>query len=712
MQLIQSKSILAKLMATENLIVEERKCSTASFDVKNRILTIPILNKKLSTELYDLFTGHEVGHALFTPLEGMKAAIESKTVNAGILNVVEDVRIEKKIQSKFPGLKGSFLKAYNELLDRDFFDTSGKDLNQLNFIDRVNMHFKGGAQLLIKFNDEEKELVKEVQETETYDEVVELAKRIQEFMKKQAEEKREERKGKGRKADGLDGDNSEDFDMDHDDFDYENEDEEAFDEVEFEPSNPADDVKSFTDEAYRKNENRLLDEKSRNITYMNIPQIDTKRAVLDFKDMYARLIADGCTLDHAGFQKLRKESEKIVSYLVKEFEMRKNADQMKRASIAKTGELNMSKIYSYTFAEDLFKKITVVPDGKSHGLVMFIDWSGSMQNHLKGTVKQLFNLVLFCRKVSIPYEVYAFTDNLSDDRGNELAPKNYAVEPKKGDMQLNNFRLLNLLSSRMGPSDFSTACAVLCSFCNYSALTDANGQLVRRMPRWFGLGSTPLNEAIISAMKLVPEFKQKYKLQKVHAVFLTDGEANTIDNIWHEQPPKEALQPSNSFKLPYYTKSVSSYEAAMLRDPISKEQVYVEQSYRGMMTKGLIQLMKKTVDCSVIGYYLLTSNEMRRNRHMFFNTNTEMEDSILSFRRDKFAVVKTAGYDEYYLLKSEENSIHSYGNKILDDGEDEEETFEVAENASRRSIASAFAKFNAGKMSNRVVLTRFINLIA
>ena len=272
MQLIQSKSLLAKLMATENLLVEERKCSTASFDVKNRILTIPILDKKLSIELYDLFTGHEVGHALYTPLEGMKAAIESKTVNSGILNVVEDVRIEKKIQSKFPGLRGSFLKAYNELLDRDFFDTNGKDLNQLNFIDRINMHSKGGAQLLIKFNDEEKELLNEVQNTETYEEVIDVAKRIQEFMKKQAEEKREEEKRKVLSKKDANGENEDDMEMEHGDDPFELNDFEDFGDDVSEVEDADSEVKSFTDEAYRRNENRLLDQKSRNFDIKSISE--------------------------------------------------------------------------------------------------------------------------------------------------------------------------------------------------------------------------------------------------------------------------------------------------------------------------------------------------------------------------------------------------------------------------------------------------------
>ena len=696
MQLIQSKSLLAKLMATENVLVEERKCSTASFDVKNRILTIPILDKKLSVELYDLFTGHEVGHALYTPLDGMKAAIESKTVNSGILNVVEDVRIEKKIQSKFPGLRGSFLKAYNELLDRDFFSTVGKDLNQMNFIDRINMHSKGGAQLLIKFDDEEKELLNEVQNTETYNDVVVVAKRIQEFMKKQADQKREEQEQKflSRQSEyGENGDEMEHSDdpFDFTDFDNFGENSSGFDDPDL-------DVKSFTDEAYRRNENRLLDQKSRDLTYLNVPEIDTKKAVLDFKEMYAKFLEDGGTLDLEGFQKLRKESEKIVSYLVKEFEMRKNAEQLKRASISKTGDLNMSKIYSYGFSEDIFKRITVVPNGKSHGLVMFIDWSGSMQNHLKGTVKQLFNLVLFCRKVSIPYEVYAFSNNLHD-ADSFAEPKNYRATPKIGDMKLTDFRLLNILSSRMGSSDFTTACAALCAFCNYSNL-----QTNRVIPHWFGLGSTPLNESIIAAMKIVPEFRNKYKLQKVHAVFLTDGEADAIDLVWVNKSDQRTQA------MTVVPEGINRYDGAVIRHPATKEQAYIAQAHRNLMTKGLIELLKETVGCTVIGYYLLNFSEMKRNRNNYFESASQLEEALINFRRNKFEIVKSAGYDEYYLLKSDSNPLHVWGKQVTD--EFEEETFEVAENATRRGIASAFIKHNTNKMSNRVVLNRFINLIA
>ena len=151
MQLLDSKALLAKLMATENLTIEQKKVPTAAFDVKNRVLVVPTLDKNISGQLYDLFMGHEVGHALYTPLEGVEKAIGDK-INRSVLNVVEDVRIERKIKNKYPGLRNSFVKGYAELHARDFFNISNRDLNKCNLADKINLHSKIGSVLGIKFD--------------------------------------------------------------------------------------------------------------------------------------------------------------------------------------------------------------------------------------------------------------------------------------------------------------------------------------------------------------------------------------------------------------------------------------------------------------------------------------------------------------------------------------------------------------------------------
>ena len=92
-------------MATENITVVHKKIPTAYFDVKNRILACPIFKEDMSAELYDLFMGHEVGHALNTPYEGLHSALEMNKTLKGYLNVVEDVRIEKAIKRQIPRIK-------------------------------------------------------------------------------------------------------------------------------------------------------------------------------------------------------------------------------------------------------------------------------------------------------------------------------------------------------------------------------------------------------------------------------------------------------------------------------------------------------------------------------------------------------------------------------------------------------------------------------
>ena len=111
------------------------------------------------------------------------------------------------------------------------------------------------------------------------------------------------------------------------------------------------------------------------------------------------------------FFEFKKSAQKEVNYLVKEFECKKSADAYSRTTTARTGVLDCTKLHTYKYNEDLFKKVTTLADGKNHGLVFILDWSGSMGDVMGDTVKQLFNLVWFCKKVAIPFEVYAFTSD-------------------------------------------------------------------------------------------------------------------------------------------------------------------------------------------------------------------------------------------------------------------------------------------------------------
>jgi len=183
MSLTTTKSLLAKLLASENLTVEHGNYPTASMDVKNRILRLPIW-KEMSGSLYDLMVLHEVGHALYTPEDGWHESASKKGNGyKSFLNVVEDARIERKIKDKYPGGRRSFTEGYLDLIKKDFFGLRGVDLEELNLIDRINLHFKGGTLHDIEFSDEENEFVEKVRNTVTWADVVKVTDELYEYAK-------------------------------------------------------------------------------------------------------------------------------------------------------------------------------------------------------------------------------------------------------------------------------------------------------------------------------------------------------------------------------------------------------------------------------------------------------------------------------------------------------------------------------------------------
>jgi hypothetical protein len=703
MELIQSKSLLAKLMANENLTIEQRNTNTAAFDVKNRILTVPILDKNISGYLYDLFLGHEVGHALYTPLDGMMRAYEEK-IPMGIMNVLEDSRIERKIKNKYPGIRSSFVRGYRELIEKDFFGTNGTNLNDMNFIDRVNLYTKGGAAQGIKFNDVERQLLEAIESTETYEDVIALAYKVMAYLKEEKEKRQlavpefEEDPDGEFSSDGYDdSDEYDDGDDTMEKFAQPNSNEdESLDEIEKEfekvgGSEGGDEsqLDSHTDRSYRQNEKKLFASSDRHYYYGNINDIDLNKAIISYKKLWSDYKNDLARYDISGtdtvaFMKIRNDAKKVVGYLAKEFELRKNADQQKRASIAKSGELNLNKVYAYKFTEDIFKRMTVLPEGKSHGLVMFLDWSGSMSDHMENTVKQLINLVMFCKKVNIPYEVYAFTSEHTDK---------YNVEFKTGNLDLHGFKLMNLLSSKMSASEFTYACSSLV-YC-------AQPRACR--PHWMQLGGTPLYECVISAMKIIPSFQKNYKLQIVNTVFLTDGDGNPVRNVQFSYTDKDGKdRPTSGYNNPDLDNghAYGKEKVFVLRDPITKHEEKIYNSYGNELTSAYIKALKVRTQCNVIGFYVLSGREFGRVAHNFFPRSSDHPKLKAEFRKEKYKVVTNAGFDEYYLLRSEG----------LDTDDDVE--FVVKENATTRGLVSAFTKYAGNRLNNRVVLNRFIGLIA
>ena len=111
--------------------------------------------------------------------------------SAGYMNVLEDVRIEKLMKRRYPGLRKSFNLGYKELNDRDFFGVANGFKDML-LIDKINLYFKAGYSCGVVFNAEEKAFVRRAEETETCDDVIHLAKEIYDYSKQAMDKKIEE----------------------------------------------------------------------------------------------------------------------------------------------------------------------------------------------------------------------------------------------------------------------------------------------------------------------------------------------------------------------------------------------------------------------------------------------------------------------------------------------------------------------------------------
>lgn len=736
MQTVNSNSLLAKLLATENITVQHQSgIKTAMFDLKNRVLMLPVW-QDISVDLEHLLLGHETAHAIDSPTaEEYKAAYEgiakrvfgdnpgSRLIRtcAGFLNVIEDARIDKRQKRRYPGLRKNYLLGYKELMDRDFFGTKGRDINAMNFIDRLNIYFKGGnVNLNIEFSPEERSFLKRVENLEKFDETVLLTEEVYRFCKGQIENQ-EIDIGLGESEDGESNDDGFDWNSDSDygdDFDgaegTDAEDEEGLGEGEEDEdgsnglkgegdlgaegggsssgqgAGASDDnetaPESFTDRTWEEKRQDLAKDDFTDYIYVSLPDADYSKVIHPYKKVLAdwrqELINNAKSkyawhrsLTNEDFENCRREmmewrqkEKDTISFLVKEFEQRKSAEIYSRISIAKTGVIDTNKLHSYKYNDDIFRRLSVIPEGKNHGFVMFLDWSGSMNYNLLNTLKQLFTLTLFCKQIQVPFEVYAFKDSDGVDP--------WSYEGKNNCLAMGALTLRQFLSSRMNIAEMNEAMTFLWAM---------GSQFYMNCD---GLGGTPLNEAIIVAPQIVNEFRAKNKLEIVNTIFLTDGESNGIGAVVTNQTNYQ--RPGRKAKFLYNDKETGkTYDIDVHGAQWNNDRAYNTNIY--------LNILKEKTKSNLIGFFLF--GESWRNFTLRFGMygNYDYLQKVTKFwKENKFFPVKSEGYDDYYIIDS----------KAL---KNEHNELEIDTSKSSKQMAKAFSKFAAKKTVNRVLLRNFID---
>jgi len=734
---------LASLLATENITVQHDSTVTASFDLNNRVLHLPIW-KNMSKELYHMLVLHEVSHALNTPQDGWKDSIEKNgSTFKSYLNVVEDARIERKIKAKYPGARRDFLIGYKEIFDNDLLGLRGRPAASMNLIDRINLFFKVGSLVEVPFSADEMKFVERTKTVMTFDDVMSLAEDIFAYAKQKSEDAKTSMQSE---TDELnpDGEGEEEFDEDYDfdedeshssdktddssdktdedeDEDFEDaetsetsDDEDSEEDSDFSDSETApeeaNDLESKTDDALENNmREHYVDGNAKERRYFDLRDDLSYR---DFLYPYKKILSDirarreYVTSDVAtyipdsslveqmnrhsfeNFNKFRTENVKNVSYLVREFEVKKAADQYSRARSAKTGVIDPNKIHSYKFAENVFRRNTVIPGAKNHGLVMFIDLSGSMGDNIRGTIEQLLNLVMFCRKVAIPHRVYGFQDvkpDLAKSARDELIQK-IISEPLQPERDL---YLMEMFHEKMNGADFNEMSRYLLDFAyEYDQQANPDYRAWRLDPSskkeyWhdhcFWLGGTPLNSTIMLARDLVLDFRKETKAQLVNVVFLTDGGSHFM-----------RMSSKETFGYDHREKYVN-----IMRDKRTKIEMIIHGSNN--QTEMLNKVLAKTAGVHIINFDITTRP---MPIHMISDYN-DRNDAMKKFRRDKFFTTRNyMGFDDVH---------HILGGKHL---RVESPTMDDAKDNKKGTLKRVFMKMNSARNDNRVILSRFIDRIA
>ena len=761
--MIKNKSTLAKLLAEEDIFVVHKQMETAYFNSKSRELGLPIWkDEDMTKDIYDLMVGHEIGHALWTPLDMLEKAAVRK-INHSFVNIIEDARIEKFAKRKYPGLVGVFKRGYADLTEKDFFGTSGKDVNSYNLIDRINIFFKGGD-TNIEFSDEEKVWVDRVSKVETEDEVLDLAEELYAWMAENESETDNHDSGEEGSEMGMPDESDDSGDSGEGDetgeSDDGNSDASGADADDGESGNDASEGKSAasgedgdenessvsektdessdvvggkettgggnvpeakTDTASKEGMDNLRDKDAGDRNYGRIPKVNIKDIIVDnktllekWKTYYLNEKSGGNalfwnkTLEEV--ETLKNDSKKTVAYMVKEFEMKKAADQYARAASSKTGSLDMSKLHTYKYNDDLFRKVTTLPGATNHGMVMVLDWSGSMSTNLIGTLSQMYNLIWFCRRTKIPFEVFAFSDAYYRDPNSRYGRMDdgFANEFKSGDIALSTFNLLNFFSSNMSVSDEMDMMHILWMFAvrymgGYRDWTTLG--FPYNYPRGMSLGGTPLNEAIIAMMDIVPKFKNETGVQKVNTIFLTDGASNSLNGVFDYgfNPKKnEHFEIVKSLRQSYRHKSKT-----VITDPVMNKTYEITD-----VTNDLLRILKGRVPgMNVVGFFIAGSGRngrISKNTLYYllrdtegFSNSFDITEKIKFINKNKYLAISQLGYDEYYILPGGDNLKTE--NETLDD--------ELI-GAGKAKLKSAFGKMAKGKISSRQVLNKFVSLVA
>jgi hypothetical protein len=631
----ETKRGLAKLLARENIIVRHESVPTAMFDVVNRVLVLPKFDS-VSVDQYDLLIGHEVGHAKYSSGPTSVAILDKCQKFDGLhtyVNVLEDTRIERLMKDEYPGLRASFRRGYADFATHGplFQEVDGEDIASYSFIDRINIQYKVGAHRDVPFTDAERAYFPRIDTLDSMTAVYALAKELYDAdvetqknePKKQDDgqddqdsqdsqennqdsqdsQNSENQNGNTQKGDDSGEDSEQDGDGQKDgqkgdaqDGDAQTDD--GSDDGEGAPANSCGGPNTRPSQPGPVAKTDIANSKAlegiasteedhhsapisvdlRPLTPAQVAQFEVP-FFADAEEFFT-VYPDAKTAAQAYLNKFTQKHGATIKFMAREFELKKAAKLAERAKTSRTGRLDVSKLYAYKFREDLFKSVTILPTGKSHGVVVVIDGSGSMHDVMSDTLDQALLFGTFAKAVGIPFKAVVFS---TDRFGQHDHVPCKTTDPGSKTLVPADLRLSTLLDTT-APKWKDQLVATAAFALKYDKTSYGMGSYeISKLPH-SDLGATPLYSTLLVAEQIIATMKSAHRLDKTTLLIVTDGDDSAGLDI-------ESGNGQNAVHVGRYT-------ALTIRDTVTRK-VYAD--FEGPNDAGHFNVKENAILTALVG---------------------------------------------------------------------------------------------------------------
>ena len=586
--------IYSQMLARENVTIQySTKAKTAFFDIQNRIITLPLYDFLGPIE-NQMLTSHEVGHAKFSKYS--KEEYKEYSSKYGTLfNIIEDVYIESAMKREYPGLSKIFKEAYSTLFKENMFGVDVESASKLDFFNRLNLYFKVGHCLPITFSQEESEYVAKCYSLHSNEDVINLCQEIIEHFNPIKEEELRQPDDNTDEEESVSNATGSSAQEEQESAQSDEEPSEEPDrgeprESESDTSEDTEDSEEPSTDTYAEFNKNLADKQEEynemmsegassepssrfnhvscklNLSTSNNPKANycadwTSNTTLlydfcvahrtdpVFED-YFKLAFEHMEEDLPMYRRLSYEGDAF-------FHMLRDAKKARDTRYKQSGRIDTRRLAKYKMTETIFKLRKMKDKELNHGVVILIDYSGSMHHTIDDVIAQAIITCEFCKHNNIAFEVYLFGPQRIDYDGMSRYVENITVY-KIADSQSYKPEYIYLYGNHFNSYDV-----------RYRLSKKYAGEEIAKCR--LEMGNTPIADAALTAWQAIKDMKSR-GIDKTHCIVISDGDGNETklkftytshDNFFSEDHPSrevrafvESLEKSPEKLLGLYPRSM------------------------------------------------------------------------------------------------------------------------------------------------------------